>query len=64
MWMGMEILIYMSPITDSTQCEPSSDLRIRTVRGKPQVVGRYRDYYKIINGKLVEYGEPDAIIPQ
>ena len=38
------------------------DLRIRTVRGKPQVVGRYRDYYKIINGKLVEYGEPDALL--
>jgi uncharacterized protein (DUF2141 family) len=37
------------------------DLRIRTVRGKPQVVGRYRDYYKIINGKLVEYGEPDTL---
>ena len=37
------------------------NLRIRTVRGKPQVVGRYRDYYKIINGKLVEYGEPDAL---
>ena len=36
-------------------------LRIRTVRGKPRVVGRYRDYYKIINGKLVEYGEPDAL---
>ncbi len=37
------------------------DLRIRTVRGKPQVVGRYRDFYKIINGKLVEYGEPDTL---
>ncbi|MDC0325423.1 VCBS repeat-containing protein [bacterium] len=37
------------------------DLRIRTVRGKPQVVGRYRDYYKIIGGKLVEYGEPDVL---
>jgi hypothetical protein len=37
------------------------DLRVRTVRGKPQVVGRYRDYYKIIDGKLVEYGEPDSV---
>jgi hypothetical protein len=37
------------------------DLRVRTVRGQPQVVGRYRDYYKIIDGKLVEYGEPDTL---
>lgn len=37
------------------------DLRVRMVRGKPQVVGRYRDYYKIIDGKLIEYGEPDSL---
>ena len=37
------------------------DLRVRMVRGEPQVVGRYRDYYKIIDGKLIEYGEPDTL---
>ena len=37
------------------------DLRVRMVRGEPQVVGRYRDYYKIIEGKLIEYGEPDSL---
>lgn len=39
-----------------------SGLKITTrmVDGKEQVIGRYRNRLKIINGKLVEYGEPDA----
>lgn len=37
------------------------DLRVRTVRGQAQIVGRYRNNYKIIDGKLIEYGEPDTL---
>jgi hypothetical protein len=32
----------------------------RMVGGKEQVVGRYRNRLRIIEGNLVEYGEPDA----
>ena len=57
----MGTLIYMSPTTVSIRCKPSSTSAFVQCAEKPQVVGRYRDYYKIINGKLVEYGEPDAL---
>ncbi len=33
----------------------------RIVGGKEQVVGRYRNRLKIIDGKLVEYGEPSVL---
>ncbi|HTL56482.1 MAG TPA: VCBS repeat-containing protein, partial [Candidatus Limnocylindrales bacterium] len=33
----------------------------RVVGGKEQVVGRYRNRLKIIEGHLIEYGEPDAL---
>lgn len=32
----------------------------RIVNGKEVIVGRYRNRLKIINGRLVEYGEPDV----
>ncbi len=40
-----------------------SGMRIstRTVGGREQVVGRMRNRLKIIDGQLVEYGEPDAL---
>jgi enediyne biosynthesis protein E4 len=33
----------------------------RVVGGKEQIVGRMRNRLKIINGRLVEFGEPDAL---
>jgi len=33
----------------------------RVLGGREQVVGRYRNRLKIIEGKLVEYGEPDVL---
>ena len=36
-------------------------LSVRTVNGKPVVTGRYANRIKIIDGMMVEYGEPDAL---
>ncbi len=35
-------------------------LRFRTIAGEERVVGRYANRVRIIDGKLVEFGEPDA----
>jgi hypothetical protein len=34
----------------------------RIVGGKEQIIGRYRNRLKIIDGKLVEYGEPSVLL--
>ena len=38
-----------------------SSISVRVVNGKEQIVGRYRNRLKIINGRLVEFGEPDIM---
>lgn len=37
------------------------NISTRIVGGKEQVIGRYRNRLKIIDGKLVEYGEPSVL---
>ena len=39
-------------------------VRVRTVRGKQVVTGKWRDRIEIINGQMVEFGEPDHLFVQ
>jgi len=39
-------------------------VRVRTVRGKQVVTGRWRDRIEIIDGQMVEFGEPDHLFIQ
>ena len=36
-------------------------VRLRTVRGKQVVMGRWRDRIDVIDGQMVEFGEPDQL---
>jgi hypothetical protein len=53
--------VYVANYGENSILRSGGRFSVRTVDGKPQVAGRYANRLKIINGFLVEYGEPDLL---
>ena len=53
--------LYVANYGESLLTRDGGAISIRTVNGKPEVVGRYRQQIKVIEGQLVEYGAPHAL---
>ena len=52
--------LYLVNYAESAILRSGAAFSTRMANGKPEVVGRYAQRLKYIDGKLVEYGEPDV----
>ncbi len=53
--------LYVANYGENSILRSGGTVSIRTIGGKPVVTGRYRNRIKIINGQLIELGEPDVL---
>ncbi len=53
--------LFIANYGETTIMRSGGDLSVRMVNGKPTVSGRQARRWKIIDGKIIEFGEPSAI---
>jgi hypothetical protein len=53
--------LFIANYGETTIMRSGGELNVRTVNGKPVVSGRQARRWKIIDGKIIEYGEPSAV---
>ena len=53
--------IYVANYGETSVLRSGGSLSVRTINGKPVVTGRYANRIRIIDGDMVEVGEPDFL---
>jgi hypothetical protein len=53
--------LFIANYGETTIMRSGGDLNVRMVNGKPVVSGRQSRRWRIIDGKIIEYGEPSAV---
>jgi hypothetical protein len=53
--------LFVANYGENTLLRSGGEVRIRMVNGKPVVSGRAARRWKIVDGKLIEFGEPSAV---
>lgn len=53
--------VYLANYGEVSILRSGGTISVRTINGKPVVTGRYASRLKIINGQIIELGEPDVL---